>query len=310
MISILTNCTNRKRGSVTPGLVMGSLTTDSIDNVAKQWIHCLDQAPSVNLAKEVYCGRSFREAVASASLLNCPLFIVSAGLGIVSSDRLIPVYNLTSTPGTQNSITNKITGNFSAKDWWSRVSRGNPFGSSLLEVLEKHLDGLILIALSRPYLELLQDELIDFPVIHRHRLRFFGKLGSVIPDSLVENWMPYDDRLDSAGPGYSGTQTDFAQRALRHFVTELLNTHENGNACSHSSLVKKSLSSLSRREIPKRQRLSDIEISTLIFDNWGHGEGKSSKLLRIVRHELGIACEQSRFNVIYRTIKKKMEVTV
>lgn len=29
--------------------------------------------------------------------------------------------------------------------------------------------------------------------------------------------MPYDDRLDYAGKGYSGTQTDLAQRALRRF---------------------------------------------------------------------------------------------
>lgn len=116
--------------------------------------------------------------------------------------------------------------------------------------------------------------------------------------------MPYDDRLDSAGPGHSGTQTDFAQRALRHFVTEVLNQREDGDAQAHSSLVLEALSSLAKREIPKRQRLSDYEIGKVIRDNWEQGNGQSTALLRIIRRDLDIACEQSRFRNIYQLVKK------
>lgn len=118
--------------------------------------------------------------------------------------------------------------------------------------------------------------------------------------------MPYDDRLDCAGPGYSGTQTDFAQRSLRHFVTEVLNKLQDGDAYTHRSMVLESLSPLDRREIPKRQRLSDQDIGIAIRNNWECGKGQSSALLRIIRRDLKIACEQSRFREIYHTVKNTM----
>jgi hypothetical protein len=306
MAIILTNCTNRKRGSAASGLTVDELTPGLLDNVAKQWLERLEKASSANLAREVYCGRSFREADASAAFLRCPLYIVSAGLGIVSSTRLIPVYNFTIISGTANSAADKITGNFSPKLWWSKIVRANPFGSSLIHTLEQHSDGLILIALSRQYVQLLQEELANLPIDQQRRLRFFGKLMPVLPGFLTGNWMPYDDRLDCIGSGFSGTQTDFAQRALRHFVTELLNNAEDGDAYAHRAMVLDSLSPISRREIPKRRRVNDDEICIAIQDNWAKGRGQSSALLRIIRDKLGIACEQSRFRTIYYSVKKIM----
>lgn len=307
MAIILTNCTNRKKGFVDPGLVSDDLDSGPIEAVAKQWITNLKNASAKNLAHETYCGRGFREAEASAISLNCPLYIVSAGLGIVNSKQLIPVYNLTVSPQTINSIGNKFSDHSSPNAWWSRISKENPFGSSLFDTLEHHPDGIILIALSRPYIELLQDELQNCPAHQQHRLRFFGKkLNSALPAFLYGNWMPYDDRLDCAGPGYSGTQSDFAQRALRHFVTEVLNKQPDRDANMHRSMVLESLSPLDRREIPKRQRLNDQDISNAIQSNWESGKGQSSALLRIIRRDLGVACEQSRFREIYRTVKNKI----
>ena len=115
--------------------------------------------------------------------------------------------------------------------------------------------------------------------------------------------MPYDDRLDFAGPGYSGTQADFAQRSLRHFVNEVLNKHQDGDTYTHRSMVLKYLAPLQKREIPKRLQLSDQDIGIAIRKNWESGKGQSSKLLRIIRSDLGIACEQSRLRDIYHTVK-------
>lgn len=315
MTIILTNCTNRKKGLVMPELTSDSLDSGPLNVVAKQWIDRLKSAQAENLAKnlarETYCGRSFREAESSASSLDCPLYVVSAGLGIVNAEKFIPVYSLTVSSETTNSISKKISENISTNAWWSKIIKGNPFGSSLADTIKSHPDGLILIALSRPYIELLWDELKNCPPHQHHRFRFFGKkLNSALPASLSKNWMPYDDRLDYAGPGYSGTQTDFAQRSLRHFVIEILNKHQDGgDAHMHYSMVQKLLSPLDRREIPKRQRVSDEEIVAAIRDNWECGKGQSSTLLRIIRRNLGIACEQSRFRDIYHTVKNTMEST-
>lgn len=307
---ILTNCTNRKRGIVSSTLTSDNLNSGPIDVVARQWLDCLKNAQGENLAREIYCGRSFREAEASANSLNCPLYVVSAGLGIVSSEQPIPAYDLTVSSGTTHSIFNKFSEKTTTNTWWSSIIKLNPFGCSLIDTLERHPEGIILIALSGPYIKLLQDELLKISVHTQQRLRFFGKrLDSALPASLNGNWMPYDDRLDSAGPGYSGTQTDFSQRALRHFVTEVLVNQADEDANTHRSMVLNLLAPLGRRETPKRKRLSDQEIGNTIRNNWANGKGQSSTLLKIIRRDLGIACEQSRFQDIYHSVKNTMEST-
>jgi hypothetical protein len=150
MTIVLTNCTNRKIGVTMPGLTPDGLAPGSIDFVAQQWLIRLRNTSANKPAREMYCGRSFREAEASARTLNCPLYVVSAGLGIINSDHAVPVYNLTTVPRTNNSILNKVYGNSSPKDWWSRIVRKNPFGASLNDILLTHPDGLILLALSAP----------------------------------------------------------------------------------------------------------------------------------------------------------------
>lgn len=307
MAIVLTNCTNRKRGVIAPGLTVEDLQAGPLDSVVQQWVCHLREAPAENFAHEIYCGRSFREAEATAKTLNCPMYIVSAGLGIVKSDVQVPVYNLTVISGTSHSILNKVTDKTLITEWWARITNESYFGTSLLKTLDQHPNGLILIALSRPYIGLLLDELLNVPNFQQRRLRFFGKkLDSALPPALAENWMPYDDRLDGAGPGHSGTQTDFAQRALRHFVNKVLNQCEDGDAYTHRSMVRDSLSSIVRRENPKRRRLSDHEIGEEIRDNWERGKGQSTALLRIIRRDLDIACEQSRFRDIYHSVKKAM----
>jgi hypothetical protein len=53
--------------------------------------------------------------------------------------------------------------------------------------------------------------------------------------------------------------------------------------------------------------LDDHGVGAAIRDNWVRGKGQSSELLRILRRDLGIACEQSRFRMIYHAVKNTME---
>lgn len=304
MTIVLTNCTNRKSGATNPLLVCENLETSTIGNVAHQWINRLKAVPAVNIASKTYGGRGFREAESSANSLNCPLYVVSAGLGIIKSTQLIPSYNLTISFGSNNSINKKITDFTSTDKWWSFIANKTNYGSSLFNTLKDKSEGLILIALSRPYIELIKHELLHFPPDQEARLRFFGKnLNYVLPEYLHKNWMPYDDRLDSTGETYKGTQGDFAQRALRHFVNEILSNEHNEDVHIHSTKINTLLASLSKRETPKRQQMTDQEIANTLITYWVLGKGQSSTLLRLIRRDLGIACEQSRFKKIYHSVK-------
>jgi hypothetical protein len=309
MTIILTNCTSRKKGLVSTDLTADNLEINTIDNVAQQWINRLINSQPINTAKQTYCGRSFKEAVTSSSTLNCPLYIVSAGLAIIRSEQPIPIYNLTVSLGTSNTIQTKITNFDHTKNWWKVITYQNPFGKNLLDTLNCHPNELILIALSNPYVELMYEELLEIPDYLIPNIRFFGKkLDLKLPKYLAINWMPYDDRLDSVGIKYRGTQTDFAQRALSHFVTEvLLKNNSEDSIQDHRTKVDNCLQTLQKRETPKRKQISDQEVSNVIQLNWEYGKGQSSTLLRIIRSELGLACAQSRFLKIYHTIKNTME---
>ena len=309
MTIIITNCTNRKKGTVETELCQESLLPGTIDSIANQWHKKLKILSPLNPARDIYCGRGFREAEAASNTLHCPLYVVSAGLGIVHADTLVPVYNLSAISSDEKSALRKVNGDKSPKLWWSKVVPRNPYGSSLINILQNHPEELVLISLSRSYLNLLQDELHHCPPQQQSKLRFFGKNpNSALPDFLIQNWMPYDDRLDGVEQGYSGTQSDFAQRALRHFASKILSNCKDVDvdAHTHSSMVAEVLSSITRREIPKRQKLNDTEISEAIRDNWSIGKGQSSLLLRILRDDLSIACEQSRFKNIYHSVKNKI----
>lgn len=307
MTIVITSCTNRKKGLVHPGLNQSELRPGSIDSVANQWIRKLKKANVRVPAREVYCGRGFREAEATSQYLSCPLFVVSAGLGIINSDIAAPIYDLSVSSSSGDSVLTKISGKISPRVWWSHISSNNPFGTSLNTLLSNHPDGLILIALSRTYLDLVQEELAQCPPSQQSRLRFFGKiLPSTLPSHLINNWMPYDDRLDGIGREFGGTQADFAQRALRHFASKVLGKSGGADIKKHRAMVLKALSHVTPRERPNRQRLTDPQISKTIRKNWKKGKGQSNLLLRIIRDDLNIACEQKRFTKIYYSVKAEL----
>ena len=307
MTIVITNCTNRKRGVAHPSLNQSNISPGSLEFVLDQWVDSLKNDHDLKLASDIYCGRGFREAEATSRILNCPLYIVSAGLGIINSNSSVPIYNLTASTKQEGSVLRKIQDGSTAIQWWSNISGASPFGTSLQRVMSDHPDDLILIALPATYFELIKDDLLRCPYIQQPRLRFFGKnLDSILPNSLKRNWMPYDDRLDGIGVGHSGTQSDFAQRAMRHFALTVLDQCREGSANTHSDLVIDSISPIGRRPIPKRDRLNDLEIGKAVSANWIKGKGQSSLLLRIIRDDLNIACEQKRFTRILNSVKQKI----
>jgi hypothetical protein len=140
----------------------------------------------------------------------------------------------------------------------------------------------------------------------RHLRIFTSKAGAaVVPRSVAACVMPYDDRLESV-PGYAGTRADFAQRALRHFVVKL-----EAAALPQDEARAKVLAALSRRPKPTRSqgvRLSDEDIRRMLRAQWARYEGRSSRLLRYLRDEAMVCCEQKRFSRIWRSLGAELEV--
>lgn len=291
MTLVISNCSKRKRAPLDPQLHAGALATGSAASVAIAWGKRLRVAHPTTLAKDLYAGRAFHEAAFTANTLGARLAIVSAGLGLVDGAVSVPCYSLTTARRDQDDILAK-TGS-SASEWWASLQVQSPFHTASVDEEE----GLILAALSSSYIAMVADEWAQWPAERKARLRLFTKEEPQgVADDLRKAWMPYDDRLDAIGNGHAGTQSDFAQRALRHFATTIF---DNGALEQDRAAVQLSLQGLKAREVPTRTRSTDDEIQALINAEWDAVDGRSGAMLRRLRDTLGVACEQRRFKRLF-----------
>src|SRR5207248_2963741 len=146
---IVTTCSNRKRIAPLHGLRARDLAVGTPHEVADSWASRLAHAKAAAQAKELYCGRNFAEARNTARDLRAPLYVVSAGLGLVSAEDVIPSYALTVSPGSPDSIHARISPGCSAQEWWDLGASRSPFSRNVLSTLlsPKTSEGLVLVAL-------------------------------------------------------------------------------------------------------------------------------------------------------------------
>ena len=143
-------------------------------------------------------------------------------------------------------------------------------------------------------------EVMGLPIDRFARLRLFTRTPrSRIPEGLRNYVMPYDDRLDGPDSDIRGTRSDFAARALRHFA----GLQTCGTATEDAAAVDAALAGWRMPKIQNRIRRDDSELLNLMRQHWDSAEGKSSKLLRLFRDDLGVACEQGRFATLARQVR-------
>jgi hypothetical protein len=132
--------------------------------------------------------------------------------------------------------------------------------------------------------------------------------GEVHPD-LSPFLMPYDERLEDPGSQWRGTRSDFAARATRHFAEQIVPSLAAGDAQAHRAAVEASLAAWTRPAAPKRERRSDEEILALLRTHWEATGGRSGRLLRVMRDDLGIACEQGRMAGLVNRVRLERTAT-
>ena len=299
---ILTNCTGRKRrvGPVV-GLPDG-LRPTSVRALAESWRSTLQRATTRLPARSLYAGRSVADAIKSSTVAGGELLVVSAGLGLVHSEDVIPAYDLTVAEGVGMLSASLRSLGVGAGSWWRELADIGVGRGLIAQQILLRRGRVALIALPSTYLEMVREDLDSLGDADLERVRIFTSSAgrASLPERLRSCALPYDSRLESI-PGYAGTTVDYPQRALRHFV-ECLRGHLLGTA-SAGDAVEAALEGLSMLERPARARLSDEAIARVIKEHWCANGGSSTRLLRFVRREAGIACEQSRFRDIWRDVR-------
>jgi hypothetical protein len=304
---VIAACSNRKKVEPSRNLRAASVPEGHLRAVASSWTGRLRAARRLVRADALYCGRNFAEAKAAARQLGADLYIVSAGLGLVRDAAKIPPYSATIGGGSQDNVLNRISnakGEAALAGWWRALTRRSPVGNALNTVVRQS-SGLILIALPSAYLAMVAGDLAHVHGRSLRRVRIFtGAVPEAFPEKLRSMIMPYDDRFDGPDSDLPGTRTDFASRALRHFVDHILQDYPDGNMAVHARAVRTALRGLRRATVHARLRCSDAELVGLMRKHWNAADGKAGRMLRVLRDDLGIACEQSRFARLFLKAKR------
>lgn len=296
-VIVITSCTNRKKKAGTVLTLEDAGTTDSLVELARSWHRqvqalCMSESQA---ALELYAGRSITEAKRAAAGLSAPLYIVSAGHGLLRADDMIPSYNVTTSPAPDNGLHQCLLRlGKSPADWWQALIHAVGKERSLTEVAARSPGAIMLLAVPSAYLGLLACELADLDEGDIARLRIITSPhgASTLLPRLQSAVLPYDERLEGLAP-YAGTRSDFPQRALRHFVAVLKGQSFPLGVARQR--VREAMEALRKPILPDRQRKTDAEIVALLQQNWNRFNGSATALLRFLRDDALVACEQSRF---------------
>jgi hypothetical protein len=133
------------------------------------------------------------------------------------------------------------------------------------------------------------------------RLRIFGtSLERVLPAKLAACILPYDQRLEVATS--AGTRSDFAQRALLHYVTDIWKAHPTRLDDDLIAVRAAFATTPYPRAIPKRAAAEDDAIRSIIIRLLPSIGRRRSPMLRHLRDVEGVACEQSRFARLFAEV--------
>lgn len=300
---VITNCTARKSaGAAVPPLPAAAW--QSLDGACQQWTELVASVPAITTASQVYQGRSVREAESCAAALNADLWFVSVGLGLVRASDLIPRYDLTLVQGRHAIGAQLAALGTTPADWWHSLCSSR--GLRLKALMDSCAGAPIYVALPSTYLELVAAELSEFAASRPDQALwiFTSEVGrALLPAALLPRALPYDRRLEASA--YAGTQADFPQRSLRHFVD--LGLPVDTSADQARTAVE---TSLARHKAPvraTRRVVTDEEALRLLRQHWLGQRGQSSRLLAHFRGELGVACEQSRFRQLFHQVRAEFQ---
>jgi hypothetical protein len=291
---VITTCTNRKRTSAGRSISLVRKAHSSIDDLANGWKKRLSTATNTFAVRDLYAGRSFTEALLVRDSLNAELYVISAGLGLVHEMKHAPSYNLT-IADSKSVLAKAISAlNSDHADWWKQL---NGQKNAIARLVNSNSSAVVLLAAPASYLPLIYRDLEAIPVQAARRLRIFTSSAGVglLPANVTHVAMPYDERIE--GSPYSGTRTDFAQRAMRHFVDVL--KAQDLSIEDGIKAVTKWLSNFKVPSAPDRAKATDEEVQKLIRQNWKRFGGSSTQLLRYLRDEALVSCEQSRFRALH-----------
>ena len=280
-----------------PDVRASSLAKAPIDKLARIWIGRIRDAKKRAMVRDLYKGPSASVARETAARHSASWYVVSAGLGLVHSSQHVPSYDLTVSGYGPSSVLRKVEGKGpkTPDAWWQALNRAEREPSPIKRLIRRRRDALVVIALSTPYLRMVQRELSALSAKDVERVRILTSETDSLPNLLRPSRMPYDGRLNGPDSPEPGPMVSFAHRAASHFLDRVLRPNRTISLSSDARSVRLALKGLKRPTRKRRERATDQEIWRLSKKLRAAGAASASAALRQLRYKLSVACQHSRF---------------
>jgi hypothetical protein len=129
------------------------------------------------------------------------------------------------------------------------------------------------------------------------RVRITGLEVEKVPPHLRRSILPYDTRFDGPDSPLPGTRSDFPQRTCVHYLHHVLPKF---GLKSDNAKIIELMESMRYPRIVYRKRLGDEEIIRLMLNRILKKHTTSTEMLRYLRDDKKVACEQGRCSHLYK----------
>lgn len=306
-LHIVLSCTNRKRAPSDDYPRLRDVGLQDVSERAAAWIEMIGPRPPTTEASRLYAGEYWRAGMALAETAGqffaTKVWILSAGLGLISAADVVPAYGATFSAGHRDSVvpagTDRPPGDV-RRDWWSLLAswRGPaPDGQprTVNELAAAEPSATTVVCAGREYVNAIASDLKDARTSMGSPSRLLV-FASGPPDAELEGaWVGVPGRVRMRlGGSMASTGPRAAQAAIEaHGPTGEL------DPMSARALVRSLAEACAPLPRFDRKRLSEDEVASWISTHVAsHPGATKSTALRRFRND-GMACEQSRFGRLF-----------
>jgi len=312
VLHVVTSCTERKRGEISPNLQAGALRGKRGAINVETWWSRLVNARGIPLpAEDLYLGDHWSVARQSVSVgqdngWTVGIWVASAGYGLVPAQAKLLPYSATFLPNKSDSVVSYNGTNWRAevKAWWQALSQkpGPQEGAprSLKALASSNPEATIVVAASDTYITAMEEDLLKAQeqLADPQRLLLLTSAPGPHPATLQNAWIRVEANLS---PALGGALGSLHARVARY----LIETIPSGELTA--AKAKEAVATLASEQgytrTFDRVPLQDSEVISFIKRSLRQDPyATHTRLLRKLRDE-GKACEQKRFRRLFLTVQ-------
>ncbi|MFT5468125.1 MAG: hypothetical protein ACI8UO_003233 [Verrucomicrobiales bacterium] len=317
-LTIVSTCTNQKRGSVSGEFHLSKFAGRFHRDSARAWVTTLEATRAGIPARDLYLGSHWRESLAcevsaEEQGIDGDLWVLSAGYGLIASSELTTPYAASFAAGADSIQNLNWPSDFSpdqkAREWWNLLHRYRKRdGLVRFSILAKSRQPLLII-LSPEYYNAVEPEIIDLIsegvnvlIVSAGLYRNLNSASPVVRPHILpfsDSFKQVDDYLNKTNVSLNARLGTWLVRNYSDALWEGVDT-----VTPILREISNRLPAMKRKEV---NRMSDDEVMEFIGRNFSGSLNSATRLLRHLRGTGRMSCEQKRFGTLFRRYQQSIQ---